>query len=65
MDRTGTVVTPERYASGMSFQEYLANVASPENLRREGSASGETRRDWSGWMRSCTIPCGCPTPWEP
>jgi hypothetical protein len=36
----------------MSFQEYLANVANPENLRREDSVSGETRRDWSGWMRS-------------
>lgn len=51
MDRTTTVVTPERYASGMTFEEYLAYVASPENLRREGSATGETRRDWSGWMR--------------
>ena len=27
-------------------------MATPENLRREGSAPGETRRDWSGWMRS-------------
>ena len=26
MDRTGTVVTPERYASGMSFQEYCDDV---------------------------------------
>lgn len=52
MDRTKTVVTPERYASGMTFEQYLAYVASPENLRREGSADGELRRDWSGWMRS-------------
>ena len=53
MDRTKTVVTPERYASGMTFEEYLAYVASPENLRREASAAaGERRRDWSGWMRS-------------
>jgi hypothetical protein len=51
MDRTNTVVTPERYASGMTFEQYLAYVASPENLRREGSG-GEPRRDWSGWMRS-------------
>jgi hypothetical protein len=51
MDRTKTVVTPERYASGMTFAEYLLYVASPENLRREGS-SGEPRRDWSGWMQS-------------
>ena len=52
MDRTKTVLTPERYASGMTFEQYLAYVASPENLRREGSPSSEPRRDWSGWMRS-------------
>jgi thioredoxin family protein len=52
MDRTTTVVTPERYASGMTFEQYLRYVASPENLRREGSGGGEARRDWSGWMRS-------------
>jgi hypothetical protein len=51
MDRTKTVVTPERYASGMTFEQYLAYIASPENLRREGSG-GELRRDWSGWIRS-------------
>jgi hypothetical protein len=52
MDRAKSVVTPERYASGMTFEQYLRYVASPENLRREGSAEGEARRDWSGWMRS-------------
>jgi hypothetical protein len=52
MDRATTVVTPERYASGMTFEEYLRYVSSPENLRREGAGSGEPRRDWSGWMRS-------------
>jgi hypothetical protein len=52
MDRTRTALTPERYASGMTFEEYLRYVASPENLRREGSADGEPRRDWSGWMLS-------------
>jgi hypothetical protein len=51
MDRTKTVVTPERYASGMTFPEYLAFVASPENLRREGS-DGAPRVDMSGRMRS-------------
>ena len=50
MDRTKTVVTPERYASGMTFAEYLDYVASPENLKREGS-DGAPRRDWSGWLR--------------
>lgn len=29
-----TVVTPERYASGRTFEEYLAYIASPENLQR-------------------------------
>lgn len=52
MNRTKTVVTPERYASGMTFEQYLQYVASPENLGREGGANGERRRDWSEWMRS-------------
>ena len=52
MERTTTAVTPERYASGLTFEQYLQYVASPENLGREGGANGERRRDWSGWMRS-------------
>jgi hypothetical protein len=52
MYRTTSVVTPERYASGMTFEQYLRYIASPENLRREGSPAGEARRDWSEWMRS-------------
>ena len=32
-----TAITPERYASGMTFDEYVAFIASPENLRRESS----------------------------
>jgi hypothetical protein len=48
MERSTTVVTPERFASGMTFEQYLRYVASPENLRREGAGSGEPRRDWSG-----------------
>ena len=51
MDRMTSVVTPERYASGMTFEQYLHYIASPDNLRREGSSAGESRRDWSGWMR--------------
>jgi hypothetical protein len=49
MDPTTTVDTPERYAAGMTFDQYLQYIASPENLRREGSADGEPRRDRSGW----------------
>ena len=51
MTRTTSVVTPERYASGMSFEQYLAYIASPENLGREGSG-GAPRKDWSGWTRA-------------
>ncbi|HEV8674134.1 MAG TPA: thioredoxin family protein [Methylomirabilota bacterium] len=50
MNRTKTVLTPERYASGMTFEQYLAYIASPENLGREGSG-GAPRKDWSSWMR--------------
>src|SRR5262249_11962405 len=31
-----SVVTPERLASGMTFEEYLVYIGSPENLAREG-----------------------------
>jgi len=31
------VVTPERFASGMTFDQYVAYVGTPENLKREGS----------------------------
>jgi hypothetical protein len=51
MDRIKSVLTPERYTSGMTFEQYLAYIASPENLRREGSG-GAPRKDWSGWMRN-------------
>ena len=33
-----TVVTPERFATGMTFEQYVAYVASPENLAREAFA---------------------------
>jgi hypothetical protein len=44
------VVTLERFATGMTFGEYVAYVGSPENLKREGSG-GVPRRDWSGFLR--------------
>ena len=50
MERSTSVVTPERFASGMTFDQYVAYVGSPENLKREGSG-GEPRRDWSGFLR--------------
>jgi thioredoxin family protein len=51
MDRTKSVVTPERFASGLTFDQYVAYVATPENLKREGSG-GVPRRDWSGHLRA-------------
>ena len=50
MDRSQSVVTAERFAKGMTFDEYVAFVATPENLAREGSM-GSKRRDWSGHLR--------------
>jgi hypothetical protein len=34
-----TVVTPDRFAKGMTFDEYVRYVASPENLAREAFGS--------------------------
>jgi len=45
-----TVVTPARFASGRTFEQYLAYIRTPENLAREGSG-GAKRRDWSDHMR--------------
>lgn len=49
MDRKKSVVTPERYAKGMGFDEYVKFVATPDNLEREGSLG--PRKDWSGFLR--------------
>ena len=45
-----SVVSPERFASGMTFDEYVAYIGTPENLAREGSG-GSVRRDLSAWFR--------------
>ena len=45
-----SVVTPERYASGRTFDEYVDYIGTPENLAREG-ISGGVRRDLSAWYR--------------
>jgi len=50
-ERRNSAVTPERFASGMTFEQYLAFIATPDNLAREGSASGP-RRDQSAAMRA-------------
>lgn len=41
-------VTADRFAQGMTFEEYLRYLGSPENLAREPS----TRTDQSGFLRS-------------
>jgi len=51
MDRTKSVVTPQRFATGMTFDQYVAYVATPENFKREGSG-GAARRDWSAHLRA-------------
>ena len=50
MDRSKSVVTPARYASGMTFPQYLAYVGTPENLKREGTG-GSQRPDNSAAIR--------------
>src|SRR5712692_5078437 len=45
-----SVVTPERFASGMTFDEYVNYTGTPENLKRESSGGGP-RTDFSGFLR--------------
>jgi hypothetical protein len=44
MDRATSVVTAERFATGLTFDEYVRYAGSPENLERE-----------AGWWLG---PCG-------
>ena len=54
-----SVVTPERFASGMTLEQYLAYIGSPGNLAREGfggyladgGAFGAPRKDNSAVIR--------------
>jgi len=43
------VITAARFAQGMTFDEYVAFIGSPENLRREGHAG--PRLDYSALFR--------------
>jgi hypothetical protein len=50
------VVTADRFAKGMSFDEYVTYTGSSENLSREGFdirrfSSVRPRLDWSGYLR--------------
>src|SRR5207302_2926390 len=49
-------MTPERFANGMTFDDYLKFVGTPENLRREGFdvrrfSVANPRVDWSAYLR--------------
>src|SRR5438094_4244625 len=49
-------MTLERFASGMTFDDYLKFVGTPENLRREGFdgrrfSVANPRVDWSAYLR--------------
>src|SRR5437667_9193141 len=54
-----SVVTPERFARGMTFEEYVKYTGTPENLAREGFGSyfpdggsiGAVRKDQSAVFR--------------
>ncbi|MGH7309733.1 MAG: thioredoxin family protein, partial [Candidatus Rokuibacteriota bacterium] len=43
------MITPARFAEGMTFDQYVAYTATAENLKREGSQG--PRKDWSGFLR--------------
>jgi Thioredoxin len=45
------MVTAERFATGMTFGEYLAFTASPENLARAASPGGAGRKGFSEFLR--------------
>jgi hypothetical protein len=47
------VVTRERFAKGMTFEEYVRFVGTPENLARESILLGRLapRRNWSAFLR--------------
>jgi thiol-disulfide isomerase/thioredoxin len=44
------MVTAERFAQGMTFDQYLAHVATPENLAREASGAGRSAA-WTDVLR--------------
>jgi hypothetical protein len=51
-DIAHAVVTPERFAQGMTFEEYLDFIGTPANLAREaGWWRGRERMDWSAILR--------------
>ena len=45
------MVSPDRFARGMTFDQYVAYTASPESLARESSPGGAGRAKWSEHLR--------------
>lgn len=47
------MINAERFAKGMTFDQYVAFVGTPENLAREGMTLGASapRRDYSAFLR--------------
>ena len=43
-------LTAARYAQGMTFDQYVANIGTPANLAREGSGAGR-RAEWGPFLR--------------
>ena len=48
-------MTPERFAKGMTYDDYMKFIGSPQNLAREGFdvrrfALCKPRLDWSGYL---------------
>jgi len=46
-----SVVTDERFAQGLTFSQWLIDIATPENLAREASMN-RPRQDWSAHLRT-------------
>jgi hypothetical protein len=44
------MVTAERFGKGMTFDQYVAFTASPDNLKREASGAGRSA-SWSDFLR--------------
>jgi thioredoxin family protein len=44
------MVSPQRFAQGMTFEQYVAFIGTPENLKREGSFN-RPRKDYGDFFR--------------
>jgi len=58
MDPKSSVVTPTRFAEGLTLDQYIEYIGSPENLRREsGWLLGPRRVDFSAILRDRYAHC--------